>query len=85
MCPGDRSGDRQAETRSVARTRVVGTAEAVERAWQELGREAAAFVADVELDLAVPFDRREPDPPLRGPLDIERSLVAAVAARTRTR
>ena len=53
MRAGDRGGDRQPEPGAAARARLVGAREALERARQEVRREAAALVADVQLDAAV--------------------------------
>ena len=47
---GDRGGDREAEPGAAARARLVGAREALERARQEVRREARALVAHVQLD-----------------------------------
>jgi hypothetical protein len=52
--PGDRVGDRETEPGGVVRARVVRAREAIERVREELGGEAAAFVAHTELDTPVP-------------------------------
>jgi hypothetical protein len=51
----DELDDRQPEPGPTAAARLVGAAEAVERALPELVREAGAGIADVKLHQAVPF------------------------------
>ena len=58
---GDRSHDREAETRSAATPGVVGSAEAVERPCCERRRKAVALVGDVELDVTVRLPCRQLD------------------------
>ena len=60
---GDRRRQRQPKPGSAARPRLVGSAEPLEGARQEVGREALTSVDDVELDLAVTVDRAEADRP----------------------
>jgi len=53
MSLGDRVDDGKAEARSAGRAALVEAAEALERARHELGRQARALVADVQLDAPV--------------------------------
>src|SRR5438552_8019775 len=61
MSDRDRVDDRKPEPRSVLTSGAVGAAEALEGMRQELGREPAAAVDDVELDRAVRRGSREPN------------------------
>ncbi len=61
--PGDRRHDREAQPRPPARARAVGTAKALERVRQELGREAHPAVAHVQLDGVGAALGRDPDLP----------------------
>src|SRR5262245_25143492 len=58
---GDDAHDREPEARAAARARVVVAGEPLERLVEELRREAAALVCDVQLDDAVSPRGREVD------------------------